>query len=110
MTYLNLGCGSRYHRDWIHIDIEPSTPHGIAYDLSEGIPQPDNSCDVVYHSHVLEHIRRQHAGPFIAECYRVLKPGGVIRVVVPDLERITRTYLEKLEGASNGDSAAQADY
>ena len=86
--YLNLGCGSRYHPDWINIDIVPHGPEVIQHDLSRGIPLPDASCDVVYHTAVLEHMRRSDAAAFLAECYRVLKPGGIVRVGVPDLERI----------------------
>ncbi len=99
LQYLNLGCGNRYHPDWINIDIAPSTPGAIAHDLSRGIPLPDTRCDVVYHSHILEHMRRADALPFMEECYRVLRPGGVLRVAVPDLERICRVYREKLEAA-----------
>jgi predicted SAM-dependent methyltransferase len=110
MRYVNLGCGSRLHPAWINIDIEPTAPGVIAHDLSKGIPLDDGSCDVVYHSHVLEHIRRQGAAAFLRECLRVLKPGGIIRVVVPDLERICRAYLEKMELALSGDPAAAADY
>lgn len=110
MRYVNLGCGNTYHSDWINIDIAPLGPGVIAHDLSQGIPLDDNSCDVVYHSHVLEHIRRNDASGFIAECHRVLRPGGIIRIAVPDLERICRAYLEKLDGALAGDRAAEADY
>ena len=110
MRYVNLGCGNNYHPDWINIDIAPLGPGVIAHDLSRGIPLGDNSCDVVYHSHVLEHIRRGDAPAFIAECFRVVKPGGIIRIAVPDLERICRAYLEKMDGALAGDRAAEADY
>ena len=110
MIYLNLGCGSRYHPDWINIDIAPSSSDVMAHDLSKGIPLSDASCDVVYHSHVLEHIRRAEALPFMEECYRVLKPAGILRVAVPDLERICRTYLHKLEAGLNGDVASSHDY
>jgi predicted SAM-dependent methyltransferase len=109
-TRVNLGCGSHYHPDWINIDIAPLGPGVIAHDLSRGIPLADNSSDVVYHSHVLEHIRRADVAGFLRECYRVLKPGGTLRVVVPDLERICRAYIEKLEGALAGDAAAANDY
>jgi SAM-dependent methyltransferase len=107
---LNLGCGHRYHSDWTNIDIVAHGPGVVAHDLSRGIPLPDGSCDVVYHSHVVEHIRRAEALAFVRECFRVLKPGGVVRVATPDLERIAQLYLQKLNEASGGDAASTADY
>lgn len=110
MRYVNLGCGSHYHPDWINIDIVATGPRVIAHDLSSGIPLSDKSCNVVYHSHVLEHLRRENGLQFLQECYRVLKPGGIIRVAVPDLEMICRLYLEKLEACLNGEKAREPDY
>ncbi len=107
---LNLGCGSRYHRDWTNIDFVSSDKDVIGHDLLRGIPFPDNSFDVVYHSHLLEHFPKADAPAFIAECYRVLKPGGIIRVVVPDLQRIAQTYLEQLEQALRGNKEAELNY
>lgn len=109
-TYLNLGCGSRYHPGWINIDIAPHAPEVIQHDLSRGIPLPDASCDVVYHAAVLEHIRRSDAAAFLVECHRVLKPGGVIRVGVPDLEKLCQLYLSKLQATAAGDVDAAHDY
>ncbi|HVU38615.1 MAG TPA: methyltransferase domain-containing protein [Opitutales bacterium] len=107
---VNLGCGARFHPAWINYDIVSRNPAVIAHDLRAGIPLPDNSCDAVYHSHILEHMRRDEALPFLRECRRVLKPGGVIRIATPDLERIGRLYLEKLDAAAKGTPGAAADY
>lgn len=74
-----------------------SSPHVLARDLTKGIPFPDNTFEVLYHSHVLEHIPPAIAPVFIADCFRVLKPGGVVRIAVPDLEQIAREYLRLLE-------------
>jgi predicted SAM-dependent methyltransferase len=104
MRLANLGCGNRFHPDWINIDIAPSDPRVRAHDLSAGVPLESASCDVVYHSHVLEHLRGGDAVYFMRECLRVLKPGGVLRVATPDLERIARLYLSSLEKAAVGDS------
>lgn len=68
----------------------------VVHDLRRGLPWPDASVDAVYSSHVLEHIDRDQAGGFLAESLRVLRPGGVIRVVVPDFERLAQDYLESL--------------
>lgn len=110
MYYLNLGCGSHFHPDWINIDIVAMDPRVTVHDLRRNIPYADNSCEVVYHSHVLEHFPRLVALNFIRECYRVLKPGGIIRVVVPDLESIARHYLSELEKVEDGVRAAEANY
>jgi len=110
MKYVNLGCGRRYHPDWINIDIIPSGPDVIQYDLSRGIPLPDASCEVVYHAAVLEHMRREDALTFLRECHRILKPGGIIRVGVPDLEKLCQLYLSKLRAALDGDAVAAHDY
>jgi SAM-dependent methyltransferase len=102
MRCLNLGCGSRFHLNWENVDFHQTAPNVRAHDLRKGIPYADASFDVVYHSHLLEHFSRESAPIFLRECHRVLKPGGVIRVVVPDLESIVRLYLEALEKASHG--------
>ena len=73
----------------------------VVWNLARGIPYSDQSFDVVYHSHVLEHIDREAAPAFLAECFRVLKPGGVIRIVVPDLEVLARRYLAAVERLPN---------
>ena len=69
----------------------------LVHNLKKGIPAPDSTVDAVYHSHVLEHVDREAVPGFFAEILRVLKPGGVHRVVVPDLERYAREYLDSLE-------------
>lgn len=99
---MNLGCGSRYHSDWVNVNFTSTGPGVIAANLNEGIPFPDESFDVVYHSHLLEHFTKSTAGDFLKECHRVLKPSGIIRVVVPDLEGIVRGYLIALEKSRAG--------
>jgi predicted SAM-dependent methyltransferase len=108
--YVNLGCGARYHREWTNIDLAPAGPGVIAHDLSRGVPLESQSCDVVYHAHVLEHLRRDDAARLLAECYRVLRPGGVLRVVVPDLEQICCAYLRQLDLALASPERPSGDY
>ena len=110
LRMLNLGCGARLHPAWINVDIAPCDPSVIRCDLSRGLPFPDESFGVVYHSSMLEHLRREHARALLQECRRVLAPRGILRVAVPDLEQICRLYLEKLTRASAGDATAAAEY
>ena len=121
---LNLACGSRVHPDWNNFDFSPLTllakhmilarilrkagilsekrferllqiaPDVNRWNLRKGIRFKEGMFDVVYHSHFLEHLEREAAPVFLMECHRVLKPGGLLRVVVPDLEIIVREYLD----------------
>ena len=105
---LNLGCGGRFHPDWVNLDFNAGAPGVIQHDLRTPLPFADDRCEAVYHSHVLEHFSRSFAPRFLAECHRVLAPGGILRVVVPDLETIARLYLASLDGALAGDAQAAA--
>jgi SAM-dependent methyltransferase len=106
----NLGCGNQTCPGWLNIDIVCTGPGVVVHDLSTGIPLPDASCEVVYHSHVLEHLKRADAQFFMRECFRVLKPGGILRVAVPDLEQICRQYLLILDRALAKETHAACDY
>ncbi len=99
MKLLNVGCGMCFHPEWTNIDLVAATPEVREYDLRQGLPYDDDSFDGVYHSHVLEHLAPESAASMLAECWRVLRPGGTLRVVVPDLEGIAREYLRTLEDA-----------
>lgn len=110
MKCLNLGCGYRYIESWDNVDFVSTGKSVRAHNLLQGIPFPDNTYDVVYHSHVLEHFPKDRAANFIKECFRVLKKGGVLRVVVPDLEGIVREYIRNLDGALTGDKEAASRY
>lgn len=97
LNYLNVGCGNKYHKDWVNIDMVSYSPYVKKVNLIKGIPFPENSFEVVYHSQVLEHIPKDQATVFMRECYRVLKPGGILRVVVPDLENVINEYRRILD-------------
>ena len=110
LNMLNLGCGTRYHRDWVNLNYTATGPDVIAHDLYNGIPFDGESFEVVYHSHLLEHFPKSFASFFLKECYRILKPGGIIRIAVPDLEQIARTYVYLLEKSLQGDQNSQKRY
>lgn len=62
-------------------------------DAVKGLPLPMNSVSVFYSSHVLEHLDQIDANIFLEEAYRVLLPGGVIRLAVPDLRKQVAKYF-----------------
>jgi len=108
--YLNLGCGERFHPEWVNLDLRPASPGVQHWDLRKDLPFPDASLDVVYHSHVLEHFSQPDGLRFLGRCRKVLRPGGLLRVVVPDLERIVELYRQALSDALNGQPDAHFAY
>jgi predicted SAM-dependent methyltransferase len=108
LDYVNLGCGQTYHPEWVNVDMSPADRSIIRHDLLHPLSFADGSFSVVYHSHVLEHLPRAAARPFLDECWRLLKRGGVIRIAIPDLETISRLYLRYLDGAVAGEPEAVA--
>lgn len=107
---LNIGCGNHFHGDWINLDLISDNLHVIPHDVTCGLPFADGYFDSVYHSHVLEHLHPDDGVKLLNECFRVLKPGGIARIVVPDLERIAKLYLEMHDRAWRGDQQAKTDY
>ena len=127
MKILNLGCGSKTCQDPDVLNIDWSvsllikknfflrilfskllskerqnnlkklSQNIIVHDLKKGLPYKNNSVDVVYHSHLLEHIDRSMVKDFLFEIFRVLKPNGVQRIVVPDLYFLCKSYVENYE-------------
>jgi hypothetical protein len=93
---LNVGASPIWKQDgWHMLDhkLTQNTEFGIVGDADK-IELPDESCDVVFCSHVFEHIPHVKLPLVIAEINRVLKPGGVFRILTPDLARIARAYVE----------------
>lgn len=97
---LNLGCGDCLHPDWTNIDLVAASVDVMACDIRRPLPFTSGSCEAVYAAHVLEHLRPGEARQLLAEIRRLLRPGGVVRIVVPDLEGIARAYLASLERAT----------
>lgn len=121
---LNLGCGTRTSEQCINVDfsmymilrqnawalplVEPiigsdrveriKAMRGtmVRQNLKKGIPFPDGFADAVYHSHVMEHIPRDSVPGFQKEIFRVLKPGGIQRLCLPDLEQLVQNYTRSL--------------
>jgi predicted SAM-dependent methyltransferase len=93
---LNLACGSVFidNDEWVNVDYTATGSHVIALDLLRGLPFPSSHFDLIYCSHFLEHLPRLDVNPFLRECRRVLKPGGTIRLVLPDCQEMFSSYLD----------------
>ncbi len=96
LALLNVGCGSHFDREWTNVDLFDNE-YVEFHDIRRGLPYPEAGFHAVYSSHVLEHLVPDQGRALMREMFRVLRPGGVCRTVVPDLETICREYLRYLE-------------
>lgn len=90
---LHLGCGKRDWPGWVNID-GGDYPHLHYKDITK-IPFADNSVDLIYSSHTLEYFDRVEVLDVLREWYRVLCPGGTIRIAVPDFYEMARLYIQE---------------
>jgi predicted SAM-dependent methyltransferase len=91
---LQLGAGEHPHNGWLNTDL-----HGygrgdelVYLDVRKPFPLPDASFDFVYSEHMLEHLTYAEGQRCLRECFRVLRPGGRIRIATPSLERLASLY------------------
>jgi predicted SAM-dependent methyltransferase len=92
-TKLHLGCGQKHIPGWFHVDALELDHVDHVGPVEELGFIPDNSVELIYACHVLEHFgRKTHYAP-LAEWHRVLKPGGILRLSVPDFAAAARLYL-----------------
>lgn len=137
---INLGCGVRVHPEWNNLDCSPylylatrpllaralhacgflsNVRQGrlrelsgnlIYWNLAAGIPFPEETFDVVYMSHVYEHISLRHTRALLRECHRVLKPLGHCRIVVPNLRQAVDCYRKAADAIAKGVQESWHDY
>lgn len=110
--YVQFGCGLCAPAGWVNFDASPTLrlqrvpvvgrvvpvaprfPQNVRYgDVVKGLPVEPGSCRAVYSSHVLEHLALEDMRQALRNVHGHLKPGGVFRFVVPDLEKMARQYV-----------------
>lgn len=102
---IELGSAQKRMEGWLTMDLDPNSD--LCMDLSKPLPFPDNCVEEIYSSHLLEHF--SFPDPMLnllSECYRVLKPGGVFKIAVPD----ARIYIESYEKPDQFDPAKYCLY
>jgi SAM-dependent methyltransferase len=116
---LNLGCGSQVPAGWINVDYALGARLAKSpffrklnkiikffdldwderiyiHNLNRPFPWKDGTVDIIYSSHTLEHFSKKEGLVFLNECHRVLRNGGIIRIIVPDLAHIIKEYSEQM--------------
>jgi hypothetical protein len=129
-VYVQYGCGFSVGEGWLNFDSSPTLrierlpiigrilgrmagnsqrfPDQAKYgDICKGLPIPDNSIRGVYASHILEHLAYNDFKNALRNTFRILEPGGIFRLIVPDLQERARRYIE---GVSKGSPEASAHF
>jgi len=91
---LNIGCGKRILSGYLNIDVLPvekvdldnQVPNYYKYNILEGLPFRDDSVDEILVDHVLEHFYPEQVYELLWDFHRVLKPGGILKIYVPNFE------------------------
>ena len=119
---LNIGCGLDAPDEWLNIDASPGLrlskipllggylqailklpawPKSVRYgDLIKGLNIRQESCGLIFASHILEHLSLSDFQTAVNNIYLYLKPGGILRAIVPDLEKLAAVYAEQLKDGS----------
>jgi len=104
MKKLHFGCGGMNLGGWENHDAE--------VDIRKPLPFPNGSASRIFAEHVLEHVTHQEAWRFLEECFRVLAPNGVVRIAIPDVERMfsnmTMDYQQAVQKDVGGDGSFKA--
>lgn len=90
---LHLGCGGHRIEGWVNVDVERPGSDVVA-DAARALPFPDGSVAFVHCEDLIEHLDREDGARLLESCFRVLRPGGVLRLLTPDLSLLVRrVYL-----------------
>ena len=111
MIKLNVGCGYGWHEDgWTGIDWDVTSsswkngqesPNYVNINILEGLPYENNSVDIIYSSHTLEHFTRLESAIVLKEFNRILKPDGILSLIVPDMDVFLEKYYQRDESFLN---------
>jgi predicted SAM-dependent methyltransferase len=96
--YLDIGCGKKVNETFVSLDYYWHPDLDVCHDATHGLPFADSSFKGVYSEHCIEHLELRQADVVFGEILRVLRPGGTLRIIVPDLELYARRYLALHDG------------
>jgi len=94
-THLHLGCGPKYLEGFVNVDANLFNKIDLWLDVRNGLPFPSNSADSIYSTHMFEHFYPDELNLLLRECLRVLKRGGGMRLIVPNLESAIQAYSQR---------------
>ena len=90
---LHFGCGDNKLRGWINVDRDGSCRPDVIADLRHPVPFQSQSVDILHSEDFVDQLELDRAYQFFTECHRILKRGGIMRVLTPDLHEFARRYV-----------------
>lgn len=90
---LHLGCYDRKIYGYTNVDIRSEVNPDVVDDVLELKKFKNNTVDVIYTCHVLEHLSRENSKKALTRWFDLLKPGGILRVSVPDIQAVCEHYI-----------------
>ena len=91
---LHLGAGNHLLQGWLNSDLYPNSKRSIHLDVSRPFPLPDDKFEYAFSEHMIEHLSYRDGEHMLRECYRVLVPGGIVRISTPDLKILLDLYTD----------------
>ena len=90
---INLGSGHYKLDGWVNVDIDLDSRPDVGANLSAGLPFADGVAGLMHTEDFIDQLQLDNAEGFLKECHRILAPGGVLRVLTPDMRRLAELYL-----------------
>jgi predicted SAM-dependent methyltransferase len=94
---INLGSGHWKLEGWVNVDLDRDSQPDVVADLSAGLPFRDGVADYMHTEDFIDQLELEAACRFLRECHRILRPGGVIRILTPDVRNLASMYLHEPE-------------
>lgn len=90
---INLGSGHWKLDDWVNVDIDRESQPDVCANLASALPFANNVARLMHTEDFIDQLVLEQAAGFLRECHRILSPGGVLRVLTPDMRKLADLYL-----------------
>jgi predicted SAM-dependent methyltransferase len=94
---INLGSGHWKLEDWVNVDLDRESQPDVCANLAGGLPFASGVASLMHTEDFIDQLELDQAAEFLRECHRILSPGGVLRVLTPDMRKLAQLYLNDPE-------------
>ena len=92
---INLGSGHWKFDGWVNVDIDHDSQPDVVANLAAELPFADGAARLMHTEDFIDQLELEKAAAFLRECHRVLAPGGILRVLTPDMQKLAQLYLNE---------------